>query len=61
MQIFIANISQIVEDRALEFQLTYLHLTLAISKRQGQGQAHLNFEYLVNGDKKGKHYYCHHI
>ena len=36
--------------------IAYLYLTLDHSK--GQGQAHFDSEYLGNGDRCGKHYYC---
>ena len=45
----------------MNFLLAYLHFILADSKDQGQGQAHFDGEYLVNGDRMGKYYYCHHI
>ena len=34
--------------------MVYLHLTLIHSKRQGQGHAHFDNEYLGHGDKLGK-------
>ena len=40
------------------FPMAYLHLTLAHDKDLSQGHAHFNCEYLVNGYKKAKHYYC---
>ena len=43
----------------MAFPLTYLHLTLDHSK--GQGQAHLQPQYLTKGDKYGKHCYCQQI
>ena len=38
-------------------QLTYLHLTLTISKGQSQGHAHFDDEYLGNGNTWCKNYY----
>ena len=43
------------------FLLAYLHLTLTYSKGQGQDHAHSDSEYLGNGDKHGRNYYCHRI
>ena len=40
------------------FRLTYLHLTLAFSKGEGQGHEYFDCKYLVNGDRMGNSYYC---
>ena len=39
--------------------MDYLYFTLTHSKGQGQGHAHLDSEYLRNGDRYGKNYNCH--
>ena len=45
----------------MAFRLAYLHLTLAHFKDQRQDHAHFDWEYLKNGDRSGKRYYCHQI
>ena len=69
MQISTSNISKMVTNRAnitiainydvayMSFQLSYLDLTIARSKGQGQVHVHFQSEYLQNGDRSGKHYY----
>ena len=72
MHISIANFSKMIKDRAniaisrnrrsyKDFSLAYLHLTLTHYKGQGQDHAHFDSECLVNGDRYGKHCYCHQI
>ena len=42
--------------------MTYLHLTLALCKGEGQGHAYFDSKYLGNDDTlENKHYYCHQI
>ena len=41
----------------VDLQLAYLHLTLSHSIGYGQGHAHLDSEYLANGDILGEHPY----
>ena len=38
--------------------IEYLHLTLTHSKGQGQVHAYFDSEYLGNGNRYGKNYYC---
>ena len=43
----------------LDFRLVYLHLTWDHSNGQDQCHAHFNCEYIMNGDRQCKRYYCH--
>ena len=43
------------------FRLVYLLLTLAYSKDQSQGHANFDCDYLINGDRYDKHWYCQYI
>ena len=51
VRVLLANIT-------LGFRMVYLHLTLVYSKDQSQGHTNFDWEYLVNGDRWSKYYYC---
>ena len=40
------------------FRLAYLHLIMTHFKGQGLSQTYFTSEYLDNGDREKKHYYC---
>ena len=39
----------------IDFRLAYIHLTMIQGKCQGQGQAHINSEYVENGERSDKY------
>ena len=44
-----------------DFRLVYLHLTLAHCKGQSQGHANFDCDYIENGDRWDKYFFCQYI
>ena len=51
------TITMVIKQKVIGYM--YLTLTLLHSKNHGHVQAHFAWEYLINGDRQSKQYYCH--